>query len=224
MSMDSWVANTGPTSSTMSPMDLDMAGPGGVFGRVHLPEIINKSSGTKVQVIDQQIKIINMEAFKAFVKSLIQDEALVLRLENGHATIKAMFIKSNIVYAKDVQLKGMNGPKTVMVKTEGDGKSFKNMMRTTNPSPVEMDIGTLKQEILNGKGEKIAEQKGKLYLMRGETEFVLSGTVTGVAAEGEPRLVGTGVEEDNWNNLTITYFNAATTLTDEFAALCKASG
>ena len=43
---------------------------------------------------------------------------------------------------------------------------------------------------MNGKGEKIAEQKGKVYLMRGETEYVMSGTVTGIAPEGEARIAG----------------------------------
>jgi hypothetical protein len=208
----------------MSEMELDMAGPGGVFGRLRLPQVITKSSGTDVKIRDQEINISNMEAFKAFVKALMQDEKLVLRLENGHATIKALFTKSNIVYAKDVQLKGMHGPKTVMLKTEVDGKEFKNTMKANNPSPVEMDVGTLKQEILNGKGENIAEQKGTLYFMRGETEYVMSGTVTGVACDGEARVVGLGVEEDNWNNLTIPFINTPTTVTDEFANLCKTSG
>ena len=224
MSIDSRVTNTGPISSTMSEMDLDMAGPGGVFGRLRLPQVITNAAGTDVKIKDQEIKISDMEAFKAFVKALTQDEALVLRLENGHATIKAFLIKSPIVYAKDVQLKGMHGPKTVMVKTEVDGKTFKNTMKATNPSPLEMDVGILKQHIVNGNGEKIAEQSGYVNFLRGETEYVMSGTVTGVAHDGEARIVGQGVEEDNWNNHTIPFIDTPTTVTDEFANLCKASG
>jgi hypothetical protein len=208
----------------MSAMEVDMAGPGGAFGKLRLPEVITHSSGTTVTVTDQEIKITNMEAFKAFVKSLMQDETLILRLENGHATIKAFLLRSNIIYAKDVHLKGMNGPKTLMVKTEGDGKAFTNTMKATNPSPVEIDIGTMKMDVVNGKGEKIAEQKGKLYLMRGETEYTMSGTVTGIAADGEARAIGLGVEEDNWNNQTITSLNTPITLTDEFTTLCKTTG
>ena len=223
MSIDSQVTGTGPVSSTMAPVEVDMAGPRGVFGRLRLPEVITKSTGTRVQVTDQEIKITDMEAFKAFVKSLMQDEALVMHLQNGHTTIKAFLgMKSSIIYAKDVHMKGMNGPKTVMVRTEGDGKTFRNTMRSTNPSPVEMDLGTLREDIVNGKGEKIAEQKGKVYLMRGDTEFVMIGSVTGVAPEGEARIVGLGVEEDNWNNDTMPFLNTATTLTDEFTAMCIA--
>ncbi|KAG0646360.1 hypothetical protein D0Z07_8119 [Hyphodiscus hymeniophilus] len=221
MSIDSRVTGTGPMSSTMSAMELDMSGPGGAFGRLRLPEIKTKSTGTQVEVRDQMIKITNMEAFKAFVKALIQDESLILRLENGHATIKALFANAKIIYAKDIHLKGMNGPKTIMVKTEGHGKNFTNVMRSTNPSPVEMDLGTLNESIVNANGKKIAEQTGTVYLMRGETDFVMAGSVTGVAAEGDARIVGLSVEEDNWNNLTIPYLNTATTVTEKFIAFCK---
>lgn len=224
MSIDSRVTNTGPLSSTMSEMDLDMAGPAGVFGRLRLPQVITKSTGTDVIIADQEIKISNMEAFKAFVKALMQDEALILRLENGHATIKAFMMRANIIYAKDVHLKGMHGPKTVMVKTKVDGKTFTNTMKATNPSPVEIDLGTVKQDIVNGKGEKIADQKGKVYFMRGETEYTMSGSVTGVAYDGEAMILGLGVEEDNWNNHTIPFLNTPTTVTDEFKNLCKTSG
>lgn len=103
MSLICHVSNTGPLSSTMSEMDLDMGGPSGAFGPLHLPVVITKSTGTTVTVTDQLIKITSMAAFKSFVKSLMQDEALVLRLENGHTTIKAFLLNANIVYAKDVQ-------------------------------------------------------------------------------------------------------------------------
>ena len=162
-----------------------------------------------------------MEAYKAFVKSLMQDESLTLRLENGHATIKAFLLKASIIYAKDVHLKGMHGPKTIMVKTEVEGTTFRNEMKANNPSPVEIDLGTVKQSILNGRGEKIAEQKGKVYFMRGETEYVMSGTVTGMAPEGNARISGLGVEEDNWNNQTIPFLDTPVPLTDEFIDLCK---
>ena len=149
------------------------------------------------------------------------DESLTLRLENGHATIKAVLLKANIIYAKDVHLKGMNGPKTVMTKTEVDGKRFTNTMKASNPSPAEIDLGTVRFDIRNGSREKIAEQKGKVYFIRGETEYVMSGTVTGVVPEGEAQIVGLGVEEDNWNIQTIPFLNTPTTLTDEFITLCK---
>jgi hypothetical protein len=97
-------------------------------------------------------------------------------------------------------------------------------MLAINPSPLEIDLGTLRQEIRNSKGEKIAEQKGKVYFGMGETSYVMSGTTTGTeVGEGEVRVVGLGVEEDNWNNFTLVHSDTATTLTEEFVALCKAS-
>jgi len=46
-----------------------MCGTAGCFGRLDLPEIKTSSSGTTVKVTDQLIKIVDMEAFKAFNKS-----------------------------------------------------------------------------------------------------------------------------------------------------------
>jgi hypothetical protein len=102
-------------------MTVDMVGPTGIFGRLVLPEVKTKSGGTDVLIPDQEIKIVSMDNYKAFVKSLMQDEELVMKLENGKGTIKAMMMTANIVYHKDVKMKGMNGPKTVMVKTEKEG-------------------------------------------------------------------------------------------------------
>jgi hypothetical protein len=225
MSIDSRVTNTGPIGATMSAMELDMSGPGGVFGRLALPEVQAKSSGTDVIVTNQTIQITNMEAFIAFTKAIMCDEALVLRLENGNATVKAFLLTANIIYAKNVHMKGMNGPRTTMLKTEilDGGKEVRNTMRAVNPSPLEIDLGTVRYEIRNGKGVKIAEQKGKIYFGRGETEYVTTAIVTGVAAEGDARIIGLGVEEDNWNNETIPFLDAPVTLTGEFVALCKRS-
>jgi hypothetical protein len=223
MSIVSNVTGTGPVGATMAAMELDMVGPGGAFGKLSLPEVNTKSSGTVVTVTDQLIKITNMDAFVAFNKSIMSDEKLVLTIEGGKTTIKAMFLKANITYAKDMHLKGMLGPNTQITKTEvgADGKSFTNTIVVQNPSPLEIDIGTLKQDILNGKGEKIAEQSGKAYFKQGETTFTMTGTTTGVAAEGDITLKGTGVAEDNWNNLTLVGWTMPVTPPAEFLALCK---
>lgn len=226
MSLESKVANTGPVPATISPMTVDMVGPAGCFGRLDLPEIKTSSSGTTITVTNQKIKIVNMDAFIAFNKSIMADDSLTLHLENGKATIKVWPMSTKITYSKSVQLKGMSGPKTVMKKTElhDDKKSFKNTMITINPSPLEIDLGTLKQEIWNERGERIAEQKGKTYLMRGESTSVMTGTVMALngAVGKEAVVVGTGVEEDTWNNLTLVHFKSPVTLTEEFLVACKA--
>src|SRR4051794_31385001 len=123
----------------------------------------------------------------------MQDESLVLRLENGQTKLRAMMMTSTITYAKDVTLKGMNGPKTILTKTEPEGSGFKNTITCINPSPLEIDLGTVKYEIKNSKGERIAEQQGPVYIKRGEFAYTMTGTVTGVAPDGEAMISGLGV-------------------------------
>jgi hypothetical protein len=154
----------------------------------------------------------------------MEEEELILRLENGNTTIKALWSTTNITYAKELRIKGMQGPRTVISKTEVHGAGFKNTMTYINPSPVEIDLGTVLHEIRNSKGQKIAEQKGKVYFVHGESTYVMTGTSTGVEAEGEATLVGIGVEEDNWNNLTIVNFKSPIDIPDELAVLLKAGG
>jgi len=222
MSMEAKTSNTGPIAVTMSPMTVDMRGPAGTFGRLDLPEIRTSPSGTIITVTDQKIQIVDMEAFLAFNKSITVDDEVILRLENGHTTIyKRFMVNATIVYNKNVTLKGMSGPKTMIKKTELDGRGFRNTIVAINPSPLEIDLGTVKHEIRNIKGEKIAEQKGKVYLTRGESTYFMIGETTGAAAEGDITVAGIGVEEDAWPNETIVAFNVPLKLTDELLALCN---
>jgi hypothetical protein len=69
MSIETKVENTGPVGATIAPMTVDMRGPGGVYGRLSLPEIKTKSSGTTLTITDELVKITNMDAFVAFNKS-----------------------------------------------------------------------------------------------------------------------------------------------------------
>ncbi|TVY17543.1 hypothetical protein LARI1_G005105 [Lachnellula arida] len=245
MSLECKVENTGPISATMTPMTLSMSGNAGCFGTLTLPEIKTSSSGTTITVTEQRIEIVDMDAFVAFNKSIICDDSLTLHLTHGTTTIKALFLTTKTTYQKSVHLKGMSGPITTMLSTTSTATSppfttspsptspsptssphtFTNTMRALNPSPLEIDLGTLHQELRNARGETIATQKGRVYFGRGETTYVMRGEVTGVeVGEGEVRVLGVGVEEDNWNNLTMVHSNTATTVTEEFVALCKAGG
>src|ERR1700712_5593052 len=100
MTIESTVKNTGPVSATQSPLTVDMIGPAGVFGKLDLPEVKTKSSGTFVNIDKQLIKIVDHNAYQEFVKSIQLDEKLTLRLDNGAGTIKALAMKSKIVYKK----------------------------------------------------------------------------------------------------------------------------
>jgi len=199
-----------------------MVGPTGIFGRLVLPEVKTKSGGTDIFIPDQEIKIVSMTNYKAFVKSLMQDEDLILTLENGKGTIKAMMMTANIVYRKEVKMKGMNGPKTEMVKTEKEGDGgFSNTMLTINPSPLEIDMGTVHYEIRNEEGGTIAVQSGKTYITRGESTSVMVGKMMGEPPKGDARVVGVTVDDDNWHKETIGYLDTTTTLSEEFVEMCK---
>ncbi|KAH7379088.1 hypothetical protein BKA64DRAFT_736631 [Cadophora sp. MPI-SDFR-AT-0126] len=210
MSIESRVTNTGPISSTISPMTVDLVG----------SVIKTSSSGADVHVPAQVIKITDKAAFKAFVTAVLRDESLVLQLKNGKGTVKALLgLSAEIDYNKDVPLKGMNGPKTSIAKTVVDGGGFKNTLTYVNPSPLELDLGIIKQELRNKDGSVIAVQQGKTYLVRGETNVVVEGKVVGKAAGGEAVIVSVGVVEDNWHNETITAFQEPVILSEELLSL-----
>ena len=127
MEIESRVTNTGPVSSTISPMTVDLVGPGGAFGKLDLPVIKTNSAGTDVNIPAQLIKITDKAAFKAFVTAILRDESLLLQLKNGKGTVKAMMgMSAQIDYNKDCPLKGMHGPKTTISKTEVAGGGFKS--------------------------------------------------------------------------------------------------
>ncbi|KAF1985614.1 hypothetical protein K402DRAFT_394594 [Aulographum hederae CBS 113979] len=221
MSIKSRTTNTGPMGATMSPMTVDLVGPKGVFGKLDLPEIKTQSSGTDVIVPDQLIKIVDMEAFHAFVKAIMLDESLVLKLDNGVGTIKAMMMKSNIVYRKEVQLKGMNGPKVTLVKTEPKGDGFVNTTKIENPSPLDLDLGVITFDLLNAEGQKIGQMEGPLSIPLGESTATMEGKpVKGAGAKvGVGRMVGSGAPDGSWFNETIKFQDMPIELNETLVSL-----
>jgi hypothetical protein len=222
MTVESRVTRTGPVSSTMTPMVVDLVGPKGVFGKLSLPEVKTSSSGAQVMVQEQKIDVVSHEAFIAFVRSIQLDEKLVLRLDNGHGSIKAMFLTSNILYKKDVNMLGMNGPPTELVSTEvhEDG-TFTNTMKITNPSPLEIDLGTATFVFKNAEGEDLAEQTGEIFIKRGDTTYTMSGKVKQKGAVDKISLVGVTIAGDSWIQETIKIYNVPITLTPELTTLLK---
>jgi len=222
MSIESRVTNTGPVSATQAPMTVDMIGPKGVFGRLDLPEVKTKSSGADVKIERQLIKIVDHEAYQAFVKSIQLDEKLTLRLDNGKGTIKSLGMKSNITYKKNVDMLGMNGPKTEIIKTVATPEGFKNTLKITNPSPLEIDIGENTFEYIDEKGNVIAEQHGRLNIPRGESYHEVTGTVKVKGPTGKLRLVGKDVVQESWLKTTIKYFDTPIVLTPELTSMVNA--
>jgi hypothetical protein len=222
MGIESRVTNTGPISATQAPMTVDMIGPKGIFGRLNLPEVKTKSSGTDVKIEDQLIQIVDQDAYQAFVKSIQLDEKLTLRLDNGKGTIKALGLKANIVYKKNVELLGMNGPKTEIIKTVKTPEGFKNTLKIINPSPLEIDIGDSSFDFVDEQGNVIAAEHGRLDIPRGDSYHEVVGAVTGKAPSGVVRLLGKDVEKESWLKTTIKYFDLPIKLTPEMIEMTKA--
>jgi len=219
MEIQSRVTGTGPIGATMTPMTVDLVGPGGAFGKLDLPEVKTSSKGTDVHIDPQKIDITDFEAFRAFVKSITQDEKLTLRLENGKGKIKALGMNANITYKKPVELAGMNGPKARIVKAEGSKDDLKIQLQIFNPSPLEIDLGTAIYDMQGEDGAKVAEIRGPQHVVRGDNSHEMTGKITGSAAAGAASLVGTGSEGDSWTKETNKYLNMKVQIPETMATM-----
>ena len=222
MAIESRVTDSGPLGATMSPMTVDLVGPQGVFGRLDLPEVKTSSKGANVNIPDQRIEIVDMNAYKAFVKSIQLDQKLTMRLENGKGTVKALGLTANIVYKKDVHMLGMNGPVTHIVKTEATDGGFQNTMKIINPSPLEIDLGSPTFAFTNAAGEVLATQSGHLHIVRGETVFSSTGEVKSKGAPDKVTLAGVTADKESWIQETIKFFSSPISLTPEMQSLVAA--
>lgn len=222
MSLVNRVTGTGPTSAAMAAMVVDLVFGGQAWGKLQLPEVITSPSGTDVICAEQEVAITNLESFRAFVRALECDEELILVLDNGdcHITSKilGLSLKTNVVYRKELVIRGMGGPKVKLIETK-DGR---NTMKVANPSPLEIDHGVSLFEILDASsGEKVADLKGQLDIVRGDFDSTLGITFGGkkVAAGTKLRLVGKGTEKESWMNDTLQYIDTEFEASEEFAAL-----
>ncbi|OAA51062.1 hypothetical protein BBO_01009 [Beauveria brongniartii RCEF 3172] len=198
MSLKGKTTKIGVAKATVSAMTVDLVGPRGAFGRLDVPEIKMGAFGADITIVEQRIAIIDMEAFKAFVASIMQDEQLVLRLEKGQATVKSMGMTSTIAYNKVLNLRGLKSLETTLLKVEADDNGVKSIISMLNPSQFEVDLGTVIYEVQGKDGRRIGEQKGATYVSRGESSLALHGFVEGEVSSGETRFVGVDVEEENW--------------------------
>lgn len=215
MSIESRATGTGPVPAKLAPMEVDLVFGGACFGKLKLPEVTTSPSGCDVNIYDQPISIVNLEAFKAFVKSLMQDEKLTLTLDNGKCTITALrFLKGNCTYKKDVLIKGMNGPVIKIVNTTAEA----NSVVVVNPSPLHIDYRVCKFEIQTADGQTVAELEGPTVIQRGEHEITMNITrKPGVPLAGaELKLVGVGTEDKAWTNDILKFIQVPISPTDQF--------
>jgi hypothetical protein len=206
----------GVVTATISAMTVDLVGPGGTFGRLDVPAIKMGSFGANVTILDQVVSIVDMDALKAFVRAIMQNESLVLRLENGHATVKAMGVKSSIIYRKEIHLKGLKALKAVLIHTEQDGGIYKSIFSMDNPSHFEVNLGRVSYEVKDENGRQIAEQMGATHIKRGEFNLTVTGPVTSTVSKGEAKFVGFDVNDDNWLKEIIDTINIMVVIPSKF--------
>jgi hypothetical protein len=224
ISVESKTTETGPLGATLSPMTVDMIGPGGAFGKLDLPEVKTSSKGALVNVTNQTVKILDLQAYNAYTKALQLDEKFTMSLDNGAGTIKALGMKSSIVYKKGVTFQGMDGPQSSILKTQilGDGQ-FKNTMKIVNPSPVEIDLGSATFEFKNAAGDVLGEQTANVFVVRGETIYQATGTVKAKGNVDRVSLVGVAASKaGTCLEEVLRNFNVPITLTPELITLFKA--
>ncbi|KAF7540393.1 hypothetical protein G7Z17_g12197 [Cylindrodendrum hubeiense] len=219
LAIESRVTGTGPISSTISPMVLDLTFNGSAFGKLALPKVRTSFWGTKVVVQEQVINITDMAIYRAFVRSIMVDDDTNFQLENGACTVRALGLTAHCDYNLDIPIKAMKGPRATLQKVSRSGDDgIAVTVRMHNPSPVELNHGVCTFELRNDQGERMAELRGQLKIVRGQFDLSLHGTTrTGVAPSDKVRLVGVGVDGSSWCN----DFDAVMDVRSEFAGLLR---
>lgn len=99
------------------------------------------------------------------------------------------------------------------------GGKFKNVLKITNPSPLEIDIPQSTFQYIDETGITIAEQYGNLPIVRGISYHDVTGEVRAKNPRGKLRLVGTDVAQTSWMKETIKFFQSEIVMTSELASL-----
>lgn len=217
MSIDCRVSGTGPVSSTVSPMELDLMFDGYCFGRLNLPEIRTSFRGAKVMVHDQTIEILDVAAYKMFVRSVILGAETSFQLDNGDCTISALGLSKSCDYALDLSMRGMGGLAATLKKVHRDGDSITAIFEFANPSPVEIEHGFCSFAILNDRGGRVASLTAELRIVQGAFKVTMQGSLCpGAVVSERARLVGVGTEQLSWCNETIKFIDSVFDVKEEF--------
>ncbi|KEY70402.1 hypothetical protein S7711_06570 [Stachybotrys chartarum IBT 7711] len=217
ITIETRVSGTGPISSTVSPMHLDLAYNGTRFAKMHMPEITTRWRGTEVKVREQKVEILDMATYKDYVRSVMVAEHSGFQLENGVCTITALGITIPCTYRLRIPIRGMMGPAAALTKVERrEGDVLAVTVKLSNPSPVELDHGLSIFEFRNMTGHLMGTLKGDVKIVRGDFEVQLEGKLEkGITPTDKARLVGKEVEGDTWCNETIKYIDLVVDVTPE---------
>lgn len=218
MSIDCRVTRTGPVSSNVSAMDLDLMFDGFVFGRLRLPKIRTSYWGAKVMVENQTIEIIDLPTYKMFVRSVILNDETSFQLEHGNCTISAMGLTNHCDFNLDLSMGGMGGLPVTLKKLHRDGDSITTIFEFNNTSPVEIDHGLCKFDMVNDRGQTLATLEGDFKLVHGKSKVTFQGTVCeGAMPSDKVRLMGVGTDQLTWCNETIKFIDSVFDMDERFA-------
>ena len=85
------------------------------FGSMQLPEIQTSAWGTTVQIKEQIVHISDMEAYKAYVRSIILGEQTSFQLAGGDCTVQALGLTARCTYGMEVPIRCMQGLQAELV-------------------------------------------------------------------------------------------------------------
>lgn len=224
VSIEARTTNTGPASATLSAFTIDLCGPAGKFGQVHLPVITTHSDGAPIIVTEQLVRISDKAALQAFITPVIVDDRATLVLREGHTTVKALGVGPKpICYEKDIPMSGMLGPRisvhsssssstttaTVDTPTTTTATPLTVTVHVANPSPMELSFGLCAFEIQNESGETFAELKGDLDIRCNSFRATFEGTANKDVkiSRGGARLVGKKCMGAGWCDETVRQIN-----------------
>lgn len=214
------LTKTGPISSAMSSMVLELTFNGFCFAKLTLPEVKTSIWGTQVTVRDQRLEILDRTTFKAYLRSIIVDDDTNFQLENGDCTVTALGIRAHCNYCLHIPIRGMMGPKASITSLEREGENVTMVVAIENPSPVEIDHGMTLFELRNGTGPSMAELRGNLQIVRGTSECTLRGKLyAGVTPSSRVRLVGVCAEGRSWCRETAENLDIGLDMKPEFAGV-----
>ncbi|KAF5026115.1 hypothetical protein F66182_1803 [Fusarium sp. NRRL 66182] len=195
LAIESRLASVRAISSTIDAMNTELFFNGFSFGKIKLPEIHTSFWGTDVAVEEQRIDITNRATYHTFIRSLIVDQDTALQLKSSSCKVRALGTLSTCDLCLDIPLKSLGGPRITLKKLSRAGEDVAATFSFSNPSPVEIDHGRCIFELRNTNGETLAELKGELNIVHGQTDLVLNGTRrNGAGASDRARLVGIGAE------------------------------
>ncbi|KAI1780518.1 hypothetical protein F4818DRAFT_435722 [Hypoxylon cercidicola] len=188
---------------------VDLHGPGGRFGFVHVPGIVYApdadadADAASFEVVDQAVFVTSPGALRSFALCLFYQQEVPLSLGDGRVGVA---LPSASGYDRSAALAGMGGPRVYVYSASprnrhparprdpGGAAGIVVRLRVVNRSRFEIDFGLCRFEIRNDEGEVFATLEGYFRVTSGLSLLITWGMATrGVEVEeGKARLVGTG--------------------------------